>query len=127
MKRMRCDPKPRRFIRRRRWSLRQWLGTLLLSALGWLTGCSAVASRVALAKVSSPPAPVYFAGVRTDFQILRHVETDDMGWMLPGCCVMDTPLSLGTDVLLLPYDGLTAYRWSQHNKTTSPPEPGISP
>jgi len=78
-----------------------------------LTGCAAISSRSVMSKVSSPSPPVYFAGVRTDYHILTESHFDETGWSLPSSCVIDMPFSFVVDVVLLPYDGYTDYRWSQ--------------
>ena len=88
---------------------------LLVCLAGLGGGCSALSSR-ALNRLSTPPPPLYFGGARTDYQLIASSkETDSpVFWSVYG--VVDMPFSLGTDVLLIPYDAYTDWRHGETAK-----------
>lgn len=87
---------------------------LLLACLGWLgSGCSAITSRT-LNRLSSPPPPLYFGGVRTDYKLIAEAKDSGSPRFWPVYGVVDMPFSFGADVLLLPYDVYTDRR---HNES----------
>jgi len=77
-----------------------------------LSGCSSIASRTLEGLGPSPQPPLYFGGIRSDYQIVNAESSKD-SWLWPGYCIIDTPFSFGIDVLFIPYDAYTACRWSE--------------
>lgn len=96
-------------------------GLLLLLCLGWLAaGCSAITSR-ALNRLSTPPPPLYFGGVRTDCELMANSRETDSPLVWPVYGVVDLPFSLGADLLLLPYDAYTDYHHRDAPQTAGSP------
>jgi uncharacterized protein YceK len=94
---------------------RKSLAILVCAAFAF-SGCSAIISRKLEAIGSSPPPPLYFGGVRSDYEISLGPSRGDNPWFCPVYSVIDFPFSLGADVLFLPYDCYTDYHYT--NNTT---------
>jgi uncharacterized protein YceK len=98
---------------------------LLCGSLG-LVGCTAISVR-SFARISSPPVPCYFGGVRGDYDFIVHPGSNGEGWFGPIYGAVDMPFSLVADIVALPYDAYTSYEWCQHTNTGTtlvlPPEP----
>src|SRR6185369_1172259 len=89
---------------------------LLCCSFG-LVGCTAISVR-SFARMSSPPVPFYFGGVRGDYDFIFHpARNAGMGWPGPIYGAVDMPFSLVGDVVALPYDAYTSYEWSHHTNT----------
>jgi uncharacterized protein YceK len=87
----------------------------LCCSLG-LVGCTAISVR-SFARISPPPVPFYFGGVRGDYDCIFHpAENAGMGWPGPIYGAVDMPFSLVADILALPYDVYTSYGWSRQTK-----------
>lgn len=71
----------------------------------FVSGCSTAISR-AISRASTPPTPLYFGGVRTDWMVLTESDV----WQPQVYGVVDMPFSLVGDVILLPYDIYTDLR-----------------
>ena len=79
---------------------RMLLGVLLCCSLA-LVGCTALAVRSS-ARITSPPAPVYFGGVQGDYGCIFHPVSEGQGWFGPIYGTVDMPFSLVVDILALP-------------------------
>jgi len=90
---------------------------LLLIGLGWLVaGCSAITSRT-LNRLSKPPPPLYFGGVRTDYELIANSKASGSPLFWPVYGFVDMPFSFGADVLLTPYDVYTDCRHAESGAT----------
>lgn len=90
-----------------------------------LVGCTAISVR-SFARITSPPVPLYFGGVRGDYDFVFHPgKNAGMGWPGPIYGAVDMPFSLAADVVALPYDAYTSYEWCHATNTTFvfPPKP----
>jgi len=83
-----------------------------------LVSCTAISVR-SLARTTSPPMPLYFGGVRGDYDFVFHPGRNaGMGWPGPIYGAVDMPFSLVADVVALPYDAYTSYEWSRATNIT---------
>jgi uncharacterized protein YceK len=57
-------------------------------------------------------------GIRTDYHII-HAKSSADGWFWPSYCIIDTPFSIGADILFAPYDIYTDYQWSKRTKSSA--------
>jgi uncharacterized protein YceK len=89
-----------------------------LCGIGMLSGCSAMASRSFEALGPSPQPPLYFGGIRSDYNVISAEGSKD-SWLWAGYCIIDTPLSFGADILFVPYDVYTDCRWSKRDNSGS--------
>jgi len=72
-----------------------------LCSLGVLSGCSAISSRTLAALGPSPQPPLYFGGIRTDYNLFQ-VKSMEENWFWPGYCIMDMAFSFGADMMPIP-------------------------
>lgn len=83
---------------------------LLVGLLGIGSGCSAVTSRTLVGLSSDPAPPLYFGGVRTDYELIAAApDGGPLFWPVYG--VIDLPFSFCGDLLLSPYDFYTDCRF----------------
>jgi uncharacterized protein YceK len=92
------------------------LSLALLCGLSFLSGCSAIASRTLVALGPSPQPPLYFGGIRSDYNIIHAKSTQD-SWFWRVYCSTDAAFSFGADILIIPYDIHTACQWSQRSNS----------
>jgi len=87
---------------------------LLISLAPIISGCSSIISR-SLARVVTPPPPMYFGGVRSDYMVIAEGYL----WQHQVYGVADMPFSLVADVVLAPYDVYTDLRHTNSNAVAS--------
>jgi len=90
----------------------------VLCAAVLLTGCSSLTTRSVAAKWSSPPPPQYFGGVRSDYHGIVDVRENESPAFWVIYSILDMPFSVCGDILLLPYDIYTDYRWRHYTNDT---------
>ncbi|WP_169923556.1 YceK/YidQ family lipoprotein [Xenorhabdus innexi] len=78
--------------------------------VGWLllTGCSSIMAH-------SGPNQGYYSGAQANINMLKD---DNTGWLLKPILVVDLPLSVFLDTLLLPFD----YAFSGQDQTEKSPK-----